>query len=216
MKILSQLVHPQELLKKEMNNLLYSARQIKKCFIQIYYRWIFWGKVIKQNGSVSNILIVNRPKYIKLGKNVRFNKHCRIECYDKYLGIELKPKLTVGKNVIIGPNFTGFIADNVTIGDRCLFAGNVSLISENHGINPETSDSYQKEPLTTGPINIGEGCWLGQNVVVLPNVTIGERCIIGSNSVVNSDIPAYSIAVGAPAHIIKTYNFQEHRWESVK
>lgn len=194
--------------------LLNIARQIKRNFIQNYNCWLFHRKVIKQNGRISSILIIQHPEYIELGNNVRINTHCRIECYDEYLGVKLNPKLIIGNNVIIGPFFTGFIADSVTIGDRCLFAGNVTLISENHGINPEKSDSYQKELLTTGPISIGAGCWLGQNVTILPNVSIGKRCIVGANSVVNTDLPPFSIAVGSPARVIKRYNFQNHKWES--
>lgn len=88
-------------------------------------------------------------------------------------------------------------------------------MSENHVINPIGSDCYQKELLTTGAINIGNGCWLGQNVVVLPGVTIGERSIIGANAVVSNDIPPYSIAVGMPAKVIKRFNLDTNNWEKV-
>jgi acetyltransferase-like isoleucine patch superfamily enzyme len=46
--------------------------------------------------------------------------------------------------------------------------------------------------------------FLGVNVVVLPNVSIGDNSIIGAGSVVTQSIPANSIAVGAPAKVIKT------------
>jgi acetyltransferase-like isoleucine patch superfamily enzyme len=45
--------------------------------------------------------------------------------------------------------------------------------------------------------------WLGANVVVTSGVTIGERCVIGANSVVTRDLPAFSIAAGAPAKVIR-------------
>lgn len=35
-----------------------------------------------------------------------------------------------------------------------------------------------------GEIHIGEDCWLGGNVIVLPGVTIGRGCTIGAGSVV--------------------------------
>jgi lipopolysaccharide O-acetyltransferase len=73
--------------------------------------------------------------------------------------------------------------------------------------------AYQQ--LQTGPITIGEGCWIGQNVIVLPDVNIGDKCVIGANSVVTKDIPSYSIAVGMPAKVIKKYNFELHRWVKV-
>ena len=44
-------------------------------------------------------------------------------------------------------------------------------------------------------------------VVVTGGVTIGERCVIGANSVVTSDIPAFSVAAGAPARVLKQIEY---------
>lgn len=166
----------------------------------------------KNNCFLGKCLYIRNVGCIKLGRNIKIHDYFRIECYKEYLGEKYTPNLSIGNNVNIGPNFTSLVADTINIGEKCLFAGNVSLITENHGINPESSDSYQQEPICAGPIIIGKGCWFGQNVVVLPNVSIGERCIIGANSLVNTDIPPYSIAVGAPAHVVKKYNFISHKW----
>ena len=58
-----------------------------------------------------------------------------------------------------------------------------------------------------GPTRIGDNVWCGANVVVTSGVTIGERCVIGANSVVNRDLPPHSIAVGAPARVIKQITY---------
>ena len=55
------------------------------------------------------------------------------------------------------------------------------------------------------PVVIRRGAWLGQNVVVCPGVTIGEGAVIGANSVVTQDIPDFSVAVGAPARVVKSF-----------
>ncbi len=52
------------------------------------------------------------------------------------------------------------------------------------------------------PVIVGDDCWLGINVAVMPGVEIGRGCVIGANAVVTRDIPPYSIAAGAPAQII--------------
>lgn len=52
-------------------------------------------------------------------------------------------------------------------------------------------------------IEIGDDCWLGINVVVAPGVVIGRGCVIGANSVVTRNLPPYSVAVGAPARVIR-------------
>jgi len=72
---------------------------------------------------------------------------------------------------------------------------------------------YKYQPLQRiAPVAVGRGCWIGQNVVILPSVTIGEMSIIGANSVVTHDIPARSIAVGAPARVIKQWDEKSRRW----
>ncbi len=71
------------------------------------------------------------------------------------------------------------------------------------------------QPLILGNVKIGEGCWLGENVLVLPGKKIGKKCIIGAGAVVSHDIPDYSLAVGNPARVVKKYDFVEHQWKSV-
>ncbi len=55
------------------------------------------------------------------------------------------------------------------------------------------------------------GHWKGQNVVVMSSVTIGELTIIGANSVVTHSIPSRSIAVGAPATVVKQRDAPQRR-----
>ena len=67
----------------------------------------------------------------------------------------------------------------------------------------------------SSPVIIKKNVWLGEHVSVLMGVTIGEGSIIGANSVVSKDIPAYTIAVGVPAKVIKKFNFEIQKWETV-
>lgn len=48
------------------------------------------------------------------------------------------------------------------------------------------------------------------------NIKIGKNCVIGSNTIVKSDIPDYSVAVGAPAKIVKMYDFEDKKWKRVR
>ena len=56
------------------------------------------------------------------------------------------------------------------------------------------------------PIHIGNGCWLGGGVIVLPGVTIGDGSVIGAGSVVTKDIPGNVLAVGNPCRVIRKLN----------
>jgi carbonic anhydrase/acetyltransferase-like protein (isoleucine patch superfamily) len=52
------------------------------------------------------------------------------------------------------------------------------------------------------PVKIGKRCYLGAGVVVLPGSTIGDEAILGAGAVVRGEIPARSVAVGAPARVV--------------
>lgn len=53
---------------------------------------------------------------------------------------------------------------------------------------------------------IGHDVWVGHNVTVMGGVRIENGAVIGSGAIVTKDIPAYAIAVGNPARVIK-YRF---------
>lgn len=114
----------------------------------------------------------------------------------------------IGNNVSINMNCTFVDCNKIIIGDDVLIASNVQLYTAAHPI--EFAERYVKN-LETGqlhrrtyalPIKIGNGCWLGGGVIVLPGVTIGDGSVIGAGSVVTKDIPQNSLAVGNPCHVI--------------
>ena len=54
-----------------------------------------------------------------------------------------------------------------------------------------------------GPVQIGHDVWLGNSAIILPGVSIGDGAVIGAYSVVTRDVPAYAVAVGNPATVVK-------------
>jgi acetyltransferase-like isoleucine patch superfamily enzyme len=60
-------------------------------------------------------------------------------------------------------------------------------------------------PFKVGKVVIKDGAHIGIGAIIMPGVTIGEGAVIGAGSVVTKDIPAYSVAVGIPAKVIKTF-----------
>lgn len=189
-------------------NLLDSIRQIiNLCRFKI--------AIMKKGGNCGSGLHISHLEYIEF-ERLRIKSGFRIDCYPTFGGVKLPPPcIKFCNNVIIGYGFTALVANRIQIGANTILASNVSLVSENHGVSVESDIPFYAQPLETGPISIGEGCWIGQNVIVLPNVNIGDKSIIGANSVVTKDIPPYSIAAGVPAKVIKYYSFELHRWEKV-
>lgn len=105
-------------------------------------------------------------------------------------------KLYIGNNVFINSNMLAMARGGITIEDNVQIAGNVNLLSNNH-------DPYDRMVLTCKPIIIRRGAWIGANAVVLAGVEVGEHAIVGAGSVVTKDVPAYAVAVGNPARVIR-------------
>lgn len=106
-------------------------------------------------------------------------------------------------NVIIGP---------VEIACHVMTAQNVVISGMNHSYEDiHTPPTMQK--VSTSRIVISENVWIGANSVITAGVSIGKHSIIGAGSVVTKDIPAYCVAAGNPAKIIKRYNPETKVWE---
>lgn len=108
-------------------------------------------------------------------------------------------------NVIIGP---------VNIGNGVMLAQNIVVSGLNHSYEA-IQISPSKQPINTKQITICDDVWIGANAVITAGVTIGKHAVIGAGSVVTKDVPAFSIAVGNPAKVIKAFNFETNNWEKI-
>jgi acetyltransferase-like isoleucine patch superfamily enzyme len=95
----------------------------------------------------------------------------------------------------------------VEIGEHCMLANGCFVSDASHRFDdPERPVTWQGFT-SKGPTRVGANCWLGANVVVTSGVSIGERCVIGANSVVAADVPAFSVAAGAPAKVLRRVEY---------
>ena len=99
--------------------------------------------------------------------------------------------------------------DLVEIGEHCMLANGCLVTDGAHRFDDPDRPVPWQGFTSKGPTRIGANVWCGANVVVTSGVTIGERCVIGANSVVTRDIPAYSVAAGAPARVLRTQGVDE-------
>lgn len=121
---------------------------------------------------------INQPFYCDYGKHIR-----------------------VGKRFFANFGLTVLDEAYVTIGDDCFIGPNVGIYTACHSTDPKKRNTRTE---WAKPVTIGNNCWIGGSVTILPGVTIGDGCTIGAGSVVAKDIPANSVAVGNPAKVIKT------------
>jgi acetyltransferase-like isoleucine patch superfamily enzyme len=151
-----------------------------------------WGSGVIKRGFQSNGM-----SQIYCGKDVTLNEFAWIS-FDGDKG-----RLVVEDNVYIGRFCTMSISTLVLIRKSALISDRVFIGDCNHGY-ANINLPISRQPLTAaGSVEIGEGCWIGIGVAILPGVTIGKNAIIGANSVVTRSIPDYCIAVGNPAKVIR-------------
>lgn len=94
-------------------------------------------------------------------------------------------------------------AASVRLGQKVLVARNVYIADHSHAFEDRERAVIEQGIARIAPVEIGDGAWLGENVVVGPGVTIGRGAVVGANAVVLDDVPAHSVAVGAPARIVR-------------
>lgn len=194
-----------------------------KQFVKTSLTYLFnWQHIIRFKKIGKNVVIGRRTitnfagEGIFIGNNVRFGNDLRLSLYSS--NSFQKPKIVIKDNVYAGNHISLLTASDIIIEEDVLMASYINILGENHSMDPMSSLTYGKQPLTTAPITIKNGAWIGQNVSILcgtNGITIGEKCIIGAGSVVTKSIPDFSIAVGNPAKVIKKFNFTSQSWELV-
>lgn len=137
-------------------------------------------------------------------------------------GVSIGPRSLISTNggrVEIGSR-TSFFSDclvsgEVAIGEDCLFANNVTVLSGTHQIRGrgtirENDAAFMGSPdyRPYDPIAIGADSWLGANSVILPGVSLGKGTVVGANTVVTKSFPDYAILGGVPARIIGSRHSQ--------
>ena len=115
---------------------------------------------------------------------------------------EFGKNLTLGEHVFINMGCRFQDTGGITIGDGSLIGHGSTLTTLNHSLDPARRADMQPAPVT-----IGRNVWLGAGVTVVPGVTIGDGAVIGAGAVVTKDVPADTIAAGAPAGVIRPTGF---------
>ena len=113
--------------------------------------------------------------------------------------------LVVGDGTSIAGHAVLSAASSVTLGRKVLLARNVYISDHIHSYTDADVPILEQGLTRVEPVSIGDGAWLGQNVVVCPGVRIGEGAVIGANAVVIDDVPPHTLAVGAPARVVREF-----------
>lgn len=105
---------------------------------------------------------------------------------------------SIGRNVFINHDCTFLDMGGITIADEVMIGPKVSLITENHPLDPN-----DRKALIVQPILIKRNAWIGAAATILPGVVIGENAVVAAGAVVTKDVPDNTIVGGVPTKILK-------------
>lgn len=117
--------------------------------------------------------------------------------------------LFIGRHFYANYNLTVLDYDKITIGNNVMFGPNVTLSSATHSVDYRIRNKDNDMDIMGAPIVIEDNVWLGANVVVMPGVTIGKHSVVAAGSVVTKNVPPDTMVGGVPAKIIKKLNFDD-------
>jgi lipopolysaccharide O-acetyltransferase len=137
---------------------------------------------------------------ISIGEDVRVGPGSWLQTLE---GPGYEGRLEIGSGTRIVGACVLSAATSVRLGAKVLLARNVYISDHRHAYGDPTRAVLDQGITRLEPVVIGDGAWLGQNVVVCPGVTIGRGAVVGANAVVLQDVPDYAVAVGAPATVVR-------------
>lgn len=125
------------------------------------------------------------------GKRAKYWKKC---------GATINGNVNIGYDVYFDATNANLITidEGAWITSRCIILCHKRSLLDYH-----VGDDINKQTYVKGPVHVCKGAHIGMGSILMPGVTIGEGAIIGAGSVVTKDIPAWTIAVGSPAKVIR-------------
>jgi acetyltransferase-like isoleucine patch superfamily enzyme len=172
----------------ERNSLPWNKLRIRREFMRrrAFARWPVHG----------NVLEAFREGRLEVGEHTLFEPHVWITAPGQ-------ARVRIGSQSFLNIAVMVAAHELVEIGDHCMFANGCFVTDANHRFDDLDKPVPWQGFTSKGPTRVGDNVWCGANVVITSGVTVGERCVIGANSVVTQNLPAFSIAFGAPARVVK-------------
>ncbi|MFT8710094.1 MAG: 2,3,4,5-tetrahydropyridine-2,6-dicarboxylate N-acetyltransferase, partial [Sporolactobacillus sp.] len=121
-------------------------------------------------------------------------------------GALIRDRVEIGKNAVIMMGAViniGAVIGEGTMVDMNAVLGGRATVGKNCHIGAGTVLAGVVEPPSAKPVIVEDNVLIGANAVVLEGVHIGEGAVVGAGAIVTKDVPPYTVAVGAPARVVK-------------
>jgi acetyltransferase-like isoleucine patch superfamily enzyme len=138
---------------------------------------------------------------IAIGSNVFIGANSWLQALPPGSGVAIE----IGDGTSIAGNCVLSAVQSVRLGRSVLVARGVYISDHIHAYDDTERPVLAQGTTGVEPVEIADGAWLGENVVVGPGVRIGRGAVVGGNAVVLSDVPDHSLAVGVPARVVRSF-----------
>ncbi len=156
------------------------------------------GARISDSVSVMRIGPSLPDRNVRLGAGSILFDRVRLVIGD--VGLSKHAGVRIGERVLVNVECYLSGEGGLTIDDDVLIGPHVKLLSAGHGIHDE-DPIIARNSITHAPIHVHRGAWIGAGAIVLQGVTIGEGAVVAAGAVVTHDVPAFMVAIGAPARV---------------
>ncbi|MGJ0391050.1 acyltransferase [Microbacterium sp. CGR1] len=148
------------------------------------------------NGFVSSMLVPDRARWILLRLS-GFDIERSVIDARGFIG---STAVSIGRGSSL--NFGVFLDGSapVRVGRNVSIGMNVLVLTGSHELGAPAKRAGE---LTSAPVTIEEGAWIGANSVILPGITIGRGAVVGTASLVMKDVAAHTVVMGNPARVAR-------------
>jgi acetyltransferase-like isoleucine patch superfamily enzyme len=178
-------------------------RMLTPRYLRLWLRYVWRFKVRNRHIVTRGMVFIHRRAevycrrglgHMELGRWVWIGAGNALRCHEGFF--------RVGDKVVFGANNTlnGYL--DIDIGEDCIFADWIYVTDFDH-VFADPAVPIRRQGIVKSPVRIEADCWIGEKASILRGSTVGRGSVIGSLTVVKGDIPPYSVAVGAPARVVK-------------
>lgn len=161
---------------------------------------------IGKNVYIGKQTKITNGKNIYLGNDVQIRPYCDLFADDFIIineACDIGIRNRIGGNVIFEKSVLTGPDNYFSLFDHCYTDPDKPIIMQG---------AYKPNNNGHDEMIIGEGSWIGTHCAIIGDVHIGKHCVVAANSVVTKDVPDYCVVAGAPAKIIKKYDFETKEW----
>ena len=140
---------------------------------------------------------IDGPENVTLGDHVSLAGNVFLSATGDQGGVSIGDVTHVDRGSVL------YGQGGLTIGARCAIAAHTVIYSQTNRFDLAPAGEILEQGTRYAPVKVGDDVWIGAGAVIIPGVTVGDHAVIAAGAVVTKDVPAWHVAGGVPARVLK-------------